>query len=117
MRRHRVRLFFPPDYQNLITNWYFLQKGSCALMKKFFRYLYFPVCFIMVLTMNVSAYLDPSVMTYTIQVVAGVLIAVGSVVAIFWRKTKKKVQNKLGIDENAKKEVEEDVVEFTDEKD
>ena len=32
------------------------------------------------MTMNASAYLDPSVMTYTIQVVAGVVVAVGAVV-------------------------------------
>ena len=64
------------------------------------------------MTMNASAYLDPSVMTYTIQVVAGVVVAVGAVVGVYWRKAKKKVQNSLGIDENAKKTVEEDVVEL-----
>ena len=60
------------------------------------------------------AYLDPSVMTYTIQVVAGVVVAVGAVIGIYWRRAKKKVQNTLGIDENAKKEVEEDVIEIND---
>lgn len=60
------------------------------------------------------AYVDPSVMTYTIQVVAGVIIAVGAVIGIYWRRAKKKVQNTLGIDENAKKEVEEDVIEISD---
>jgi len=60
----------------------------------------------------VAAYLDPSVMTYAIQVVAGVVIAVGAVAGIYWRKVKKKVQDKLGIDENARKEMEEDVVEL-----
>ena len=70
-------------------------------------------CSLMVtMTMNVSAYLDPSVMTYTIQVVAGVVVAVGAVVGVYWRKAKKKVQNSLGMDENAKKTVEEDVVEL-----
>lgn len=43
-------------------------------------------------------------------------MAVGAVVGVYWRKAKKKVQDKLGIDENAKKEVEDDIVEFTDEK-
>ena len=61
-----------------------------------------------------KAYLDPSVMTYTIQVVAGVVVAVGAVIGVYWRKAKKKVQDKMGIDENAKKEVEEDVVEIQD---
>jgi hypothetical protein len=58
------------------------------------------------------AYIDPSVMTYSIQIVAGVVVAVGAVIGIYWRKAKKKVQDKLGIDENANKTVEEDVVEI-----
>ena len=66
------------------------------------------------LSINASAYLDPSVMTYTIQVVAGVVVAVGAVIGVYWRKAKKKVQDKMGIDENAKKIVEDDIVEFTD---
>ena len=76
-------------------------------------YRIFLTCGLMVaMTMNASAYLDPSVMTYTIQVVAGVVVAVGAVVGVYWRKAKKKVQNSLGMDENAKKTVEEDVVEL-----
>lgn len=66
-------------------------------------------------SMRIGGYLDPSVMTYTIQVVAGVVVAVGAVVGIYWRKAKKKVQDKLGIDENAKKEVEDDVIETMEE--
>ena len=64
----------------------------------------------------VLAYIDPSVATYAIQVVAGVVVAVGAVVGMYWRKAKKKVQDKLGIDENANKEVEEDIVEFSEDK-
>lgn len=72
-------------------------------------------CVMVMLAVNVGAYLDPSVMTYTIQVVAGVVVAVGAVIGVYWRKAKRKMQDKLGIDENAKKTVEEDVVEFKDE--
>lgn len=61
------------------------------------------------------AYIDPSVVTYSIQIVAGVVVAVGAVIGICWRKAKKKVQDKLGIDENTNKEVEEDVVEIIEE--
>lgn len=64
------------------------------------------------LNVPACAYLDPSVMTYTIQIVAGIVVAVGAVVGIYWRKAKKKVSDKLGIDENAKKEVEDDIVEI-----
>lgn len=85
-------------------------------MRKILHYCYFTVCVSLALSVNASAYLDPSVMTYAIQAVAGVLVAVGAAVGIYWRKAKKKVQDKLGIDENAKKEVEEDVIVFTDDK-
>lgn len=56
-------------------------------------------------------YIDPSVMTYAIQAIAGVIIAAGAGLAIYFRKAKKKVQDKLGIDENANKEVESDNIE------
>ena len=61
---------------------------------------------------NVNAYIDPSVMTYAIQIVAGVVIAVGAFVGVYFRKVKKKVSNKLGIDENRNKEVESDDIEI-----
>ena len=40
--------------------------------------------------------------------VAGVAVAVGAVVAIYFRRAKKKISDKLGIDENQNKEVESD---------
>ena len=55
-------------------------------------------------------YIDPSVMTYAIQAIAGIAIAVGAAIGIIWRKTKKKLSNKLGIDENKNKEVESDEI-------
>ena len=56
------------------------------------------------------AYVDPSVMSYTFQAVAGVIIALGVVFGVVWRKVKKGANQALGRDENAGKEVEEDVV-------
>ena len=79
-------------------------------MKKLYR-IGLAACLAVMLMGTAHAYLDPSVMTYTIQVVAGVVVAVGAVAGIYWRKAKKKVQDKLGIDENAKKSVEDDVIE------
>ena len=52
----------------------------------------------------VTLYVDPSVVTYGIQAIAGVVIAVGAVAAILWRKAKKKVTKALKIEENSKKE-------------
>ena len=59
----------------------------------------------------VTLYIDPSIVTYLIQAVAGVVIAVGAAVGIYFRKAKKKVNDKLGIDENKNKEVETDEIE------
>ena len=59
----------------------------------------------------ITLYIDPSVTTYLIQAIAGVVVAVGAVVGIYFRKAKKKVNEKLGIDENKNKEVESDEIE------
>lgn len=64
---------------------------------------------------NVFAlYIDPSVTTYAIQAIAGVVIAVGAVIGIYWRKARNTVNVKLGIDENAKKEQEEELVVYSE---
>ena len=67
---------------------------------------------IIMLSETALAYIDPSVMTYAIQAVAGIVIAVGAFIGIYFRKIKKNVQNKLGIDENKNKEVESDKTEI-----
>ena len=58
------------------------------------------------------AYVDPSVMSYTVQAIAGVAIALGVVFGVVWRKIKKGANKALGRDENAGKEVEEEVKEI-----
>ena len=58
----------------------------------------------------VAAYVDPSVMTYAIQAIAGVVIVVGVSVGVIWRRFKRKAAKVLHIDENAGKEIEADVV-------
>lgn len=64
----------------------------------------------MMSTFMVGGYIDPSVMTYAIQAIAGVVIAIGAAAGIYWRKAKKKMNEKLGIDENRNKEVESDEI-------
>ncbi len=49
-------------------------------------------------------YVDPSVVTYAVQAIAGVVIAVGAVATIMWRKAKKKVAATLKLEEKSKKE-------------
>lgn len=71
-------------------------------------YAYFGFCFMLLFGVNAKAYVDPSVITYLIQAVAGIAIAVGAVVGIYWRKAKKKISDTIGVDENRNKEVESD---------
>ena len=61
------------------------------------------------LSVRVEAYIDPSVMTYVIQAVAGVIIAIGAAITIYFRRAKKKLQDKLGIDE-AKEQESDDII-------
>lgn len=51
------------------------------------------------------AYVDPSVMTYTIQAVAGVAVALSAVAGVALRRTRRWLLAKLQIDENANKEI------------
>ena len=79
---------------------------------KLIKYLLFTAyCFVSAMLLfgaTAYAYIDPSVMTYVIQAVAGIIIAVGAAVGIYWRRAKKKINDSLGIDENRNKEVESD---------
>ena len=77
-------------------------------MKKALKLCGLTACCAVMLSSYTCAYIDPSVMTYTIQAIAGVVIAVGAVAGIYWRKAKKKVNEALGVDENKNKEVESD---------
>lgn len=61
-------------------------------MKKVLRFLYFSICAFMLFTTCASAYLDPSTMTYLIQIIAGVLIAAGATAGIVWHKLKRAVK-------------------------
>ncbi len=63
---------------------------------------------------NARAYIDPSVITYLIQAVAGIAIAVGAAVGIYWRRARKKFHKRFGIDENKNKEVESDDIIWKD---
>lgn len=52
------------------------------------------------------AYVDPSVMTYTIQALAGVAVALSTVIGVVWRRARRKVYKTFNIDENRGKLVE-----------
>lgn len=74
------------------------------------EFVFFFTGFFVMFGLSVNAYIDPSVVTYTIQIGAGIVIAIGAAIAIYYRKAKKKISDKLGIDENRNKEVESDEI-------
>lgn len=59
---------------------------------------------------NITAYIDAASMSMVFAAVAGVAVTIGTVVAVYFRRAKKKLADKLGIDENQNKEVEAEVV-------
>lgn len=63
-----------------------------------------------------ALYIDPAATTVIITSISGIVIAVGATAVILWRKAKKKVATVLHIDENANKEVEDELVINTDSK-
>ena len=67
-------------------------------LSKIAQVTFFAAAFAVLFSGTADAYIDPSVMNYAIQAVAG----------IYWRKAKKKIDKSLGIDENRNKEVESD---------
>ncbi len=57
-----------------------------------------------------AAYIDPSSVSILIVSISGIVAAIGATAFIMWRKAKRKVATALHIDENAHKEVEEDLI-------
>lgn len=56
------------------------------IILKSLKFFYFFTCGWVMLSMNVNAYIDPSAVTYIIQAVAAVFIAIGAVVTVFRHK-------------------------------
>lgn len=60
-------------------------------MKKLAAFLYFFVCSMLLFSVTAQAYIDPSAMTYIIQLVAGVAIAAGAGLSFYFRRIKRKL--------------------------
>lgn len=58
-------------------------------MKKILSFAYFFLCTALLFTISASAYIDPSAMTYIIQLIAGVAIAAGAAFGFYFRKIKR----------------------------
>lgn len=83
-------------------------------MKRIFgqtvKFLYFFGCFFALFTNYAHAYIDPSAVTYVIQAVAGVLIALGAAFTIFRHKIFAFFKKK----NNKEEATEEEKIEFKD---
>ncbi len=56
---------------------------------KFAEYFYFSTAMLFLFTIPVHAYIDPSVVTYGIQAIAGIAIALGTFFGVYWRKIRR----------------------------
>ncbi len=78
-------------------------------MKKVLSFLFFFICATIMCTTYAMAYIDPSAMTYIIQIIAGVAIAAGAAFAYYWRRLKRAVtRNKKEEDDDYDEEDEDD---------
>ena len=84
-----------------------------TLLKKGAWFLYFTSAFFAFSLKDVQAYIDPSIMTYMIQALAGAAIALGTLSGFFWQKIRK-----LFFSEDVSfQNMEPDQIEFLDPKD
>ncbi|MBE6753191.1 MAG: hypothetical protein E7559_02365 [Ruminococcaceae bacterium] len=63
-------------------------------MKRLISFMTFFVLSMTVFLTFAYAYIDPSAMTYLIQIIAGVVIACGAAFGFYWRKLKRALRKK-----------------------
>ena len=83
-------------------------------MKKILAFLVFFLLAMLMCMSTALAYIDPSAMTYIIQIIAGVVIAAGAALGFYWRRIKRAVSKRKNKEEE---EYEEDDEEDEDEDD
>lgn len=64
------------------------------MKKEIIKIIYVFFCIIIIFTKECYAYLDPSAMTYVIQIVSGIAIALATSIGIFFYKLKRFFKNK-----------------------
>ena len=84
------------------------------MLERVLRYCYFSIAFVFLFTIPVYAYVDPSVMTYAIQALAGIAVALGTFFSLYWRKVKKWLIRKMDLNETAKSGYEADDLYYYD---
>ena len=79
------------------------QSGPTSKTLDLLSALAFALAFLLVFPAQAHAYVDPSVMTYTIQALAGVAVALSAALGVLFRRTRRKVFALLHIDEDSNK--------------
>lgn len=77
-------------------------------IRKILSCMFFFVFTMLFFSVNVGAYIDPSAMTFLIQVVAGVVIAAGAACGYYFRKVRRAVRKKKNREEDEDDEEDED---------
>ena len=74
------------------------------------KFIYILLGFTLLFGMTSYAYIDPATTSYLIQIVAGVVIAAGATVGIFWKKIKLSFRRKRmeHLEQSLKKKAEAD---------
>ncbi len=67
------------------------------------------LCTAVLFHVSAFAYIDPSVVSGLVTAIAGVLVACSAAFFVIWRRVRSKVSKTLGLDENAGKEVEDEL--------
>lgn len=72
------------------------------MMKKILVFVYFFLAVTLMTLRNAQAYIDPSSMTYLIQIIAGAAVAVGAGLGFYWKRIKRYFRNKKRAKEEAR---------------
>lgn len=64
------------------------------MLKKILSYSYFGAFIALLLSVQAAAYLDPSAVTYVVYILAGVAIACGAAISVYWSRIKRAIRKK-----------------------
>lgn len=77
-------------------------------MKKLLAFLAFFALAMVMFLQTAFAYIDPSAMTFILQILVGVVIAAGAAVGFYWRRLKRAVSRKKRREEEEDEDEDED---------
>ena len=65
-----------------------------SIVKKCLTFTYFFLWSMGLFSIYAHAYVDPSALTYLVQIIAGAVIGCGAIAGVYWTKFKKKIKGK-----------------------